>query len=412
MTAMPTENMAAYRAYHRAMEIRDSPEVFDSLGFRLALEEAVELDPMFTRAWAELAGILSLENFGERNPELLRQADYALEQIRKLAPGSVDYLFAQAFYTYYILRDYDQALELVHEANLGRPNDARILELKSWIQRRMGSVEGRVESLRQARELDPRNPKWSRAITRGLILNHRYDDARAEIQNSGFDDYTLSYWNTVLQIRQHRDFNKWAQAVAAIYEEFSGEGDPHHQWEAYISSRDFEAAHDIATVLQGQWIVGTPVEGRLPDQLRIGIVTYWFSHSSEELAKRLSEARMILEKDFASGGASAPSRVVTDMALVTAIEGDVAETERLVRTWERNAAEDLAEAYYFRHEVCRILGMAGSTAGAVECIRKGLAGPSLVMPFMEPYLPYYESIRDEPAFIELLSELDKPVIRQ
>jgi len=28
------------------------------------------------------------------------------------------------------------------------------------------------------------------------------------------------------------------------------------------------------------------------------------------------------------------------------------------------------------------------------------------MPFLEPFLPYYDPIRDEPEFIELLAELD------
>jgi hypothetical protein len=49
--------------------------------------------------------------------------------------------------------------------------------------------------------------------------------------------------------------------------------------------------------------------------------------------------------------------------------------------------------------------MAGATAAAVECIRTGLAEPSMVMPFLEPFLPYYDSIRDEPEFVELLVDL-------
>ena len=65
LTMLPTKNMAAYRAYHRAMEIRDAPTQveYDPEAFRLALEEAVALDPTFTRAWAELAGVLSFLNF-------------------------------------------------------------------------------------------------------------------------------------------------------------------------------------------------------------------------------------------------------------------------------------------------------------------------------------------------------------
>jgi hypothetical protein len=58
-----------------------------------------------------------------------------------------------------------------------------------------------------------------------------------------------------------------------------------------------------------------------------------------------------------------------------------------------------------KHHSCRVLGMAGATAAAVECIRTGLVEPSYVMPFMEPFLPYYDSIRDEPEFVEMLADL-------
>ncbi len=162
LTVIPTENMAAYRTYRRAMEIRDSAGVFDATAFREALEEVVALDPKFTRAWAELAGVLSFLNLGVDNPELLQQAEQALEQIKTLAPKSADYLIARAYYTYYILRNYDQAYQLIKQAQIMQPNDARILLLRSWIERRMGDFEGKIESIRQARILVPRKPHRTR----------------------------------------------------------------------------------------------------------------------------------------------------------------------------------------------------------------------------------------------------------
>ena len=94
------------------------------------------------------------------------------------------------------------------------------------------------------------------------------------------------------------------------------------------------------------------------------------------------------------------------MALVTAAEGNTEETERLIRRWRRGAAEDLAELVNVQHRACEVLGIAKATTAAVECIRTGLAEPSFVMPFMEPFLPYYDALRDEPQFVELLVDLD------
>ncbi len=50
--------------------------------------------------------------------------------------------------------------------------------------------------------------------------------------------------------------------------------------------------------------------------------------------------------------------------------------------------------------------MAGAAAAAVGCLRRGFAEPSNVHPFLEPYLPYYDPIRDDPAFRSLLAELE------
>jgi len=39
----------------------------------------------------------------------------------------------------------------------------------------------------------------------------------------------------------------------------------------------------------------------------------------------------------------------------------------------------------------------------VDCLREAYPKPSTAFPFLEPYLPYYDPIRDEPAFVELLA---------
>jgi hypothetical protein len=57
-------------------------------------------------------------------------------------------------------------------------------------------------------------------------------------------------------------------------------------------------------------------------------------------------------------------------------------------------------------DACQVLGMAGAASAAVDCLRKAFAEPSNAHPFFEPYLPYYDSIREDPAFTELLAEFE------
>ena len=401
LTVLPTENMAAYRAYHRAMEIRDSGIHFDNTAFRQELEEAVALDPTFTRAWAELAGILSLENFSEKDPELIHRAEQILEQIRVLAPNSADYLIAQAFYTYYILKKYDRAHQLITQAQDRLPSDVRVVELKSWIQRRQGDFEGMAESQRQARTLDPRNPRWTQGLATTLVLSHRYEDATREIENSTFQDYELSSQHGLLHLNVHRDFGRWVEAQAALQKDFEDVADPVHLWEARIAIRDYSGAKKLLSAMQQPGFKSGIISIKEWNQ----IVTYWFMQRSSRLAEVLTQARTDFDKDRHSTGNFPHYSVYLDIALVTAAEGNTEETERLIRRWRRGAAEDLAELVYVRHHACRVLGMARATTAAVECIRTGLAEPSFVMPFLEPFLPYYDSMRDEPEFVALLADL-------
>jgi TolB-like protein len=408
LTVLPTENMAAYRAYHRALEIRDTSNTarsFDEIAFRRALEEAVALDPTFTRAWAELAGILSFENFSEEDPEVIQRAEQILEKIGTLAPKSADHLMAQAYYTYYILKNYDRAYQLITQAQEIMPSDARLVHLKSLIQRRQGNFKGKVESELLARTLDPRNPRWTHSLISTLMISHRYEDAGKEIENSAFQDYELSSWHNTLQLREHRDLGRWTEALAALQKEFEGVADPVHLWEARIAIRDYSGAEKMLSAMQEPGETGNDKLGILSIKEWNQIVTYWFMQPSDRLPEVLAQARSNFDERRNAGVDFGYHGIILDMALVSAAEGNTEETERFVRRWRRGVVEDLAELAKTRHHSCRVLGMAGAPAAAVACIRTALAEPSFVMPFMEPFLPYYDSLRDEPIFVELLTDL-------
>jgi hypothetical protein len=50
--------------------------------------------------------------------------------------------------------------------------------------------------------------------------------------------------------------------------------------------------------------------------------------------------------------------------------------------------------------------MAGAAEAAVDCLRTAFEEPSNAMPFLEPYMPFYDGIREAPAFVELVAELE------
>jgi hypothetical protein len=63
------------------------------------------------------------------------------------------------------------------------------------------------------------------------------------------------------------------------------------------------------------------------------------------------------------------------------------------------------EMFFVLEPTCQTLGLTGAAAETVQCLREALSSPSSVMPYMEPRLPYYDSIRESPEFQMLVAEL-------
>ena len=407
LTILPTENMAAYRAYRRAMDIAADPAAgFYTFAYRDALEEAVALDPTFIRAMAELVGRQSYATFWEEDAEAAQRAEQLLEQIKALAPRSAEYLLAQAYYSFYVLKNWEQAYQFIVQAQKMRPNDAHLLNLKNWIQRRQGDLDGRMETLLLARELDPRNPGWTYALVANLMAMHRYEEARKEIENSGSEGYMLSVLHSMLLVQKHGDFGRRVQGVIDAQREFGRTNDFISLWEAHIANRDYAAAEEFTNAMPERHVASKNYEGDLSDKQWSQIVTYWIMRRDDKLKAVIGEAREDLEKSRNANGDFRNRITYGLMALLTAAEGKTEETERLIRRWRREADDDKTEVAAFHHDTCRMLGMAHATTSAIECIRTGLVEPSDVIPFIEPFLPYYDSMRDEPEFVELLAEID------
>ena len=47
-----------------------------------------------------------------------------------------------------------------------------------------------------------------------------------------------------------------------------------------------------------------------------------------------------------------------------------------------------------------------AVTATLECLRSALEEPSRVIPFIEPFLPYYDSIREDPRFVEFVAKLN------
>ena len=159
-----TNNSEAYDAYLRglALEARTTfrpDDLEKAVGF---YERAVQLDPAFALAWARLSRANAHVYFGglDKTPARRDATERALNTAQKLQPNSPETLLAQAYYQYWVLRDYDLSKGTFGRVRELLPSSSDVPGALALIARRQGHWDESVSYWEQTLALDPRNTEW------------------------------------------------------------------------------------------------------------------------------------------------------------------------------------------------------------------------------------------------------------
>ncbi len=178
----PTENVAAYELYLKAREWREKKSGSGRIVSAISLlQQAVELDPKFAVAWAELGDCHAHLVFDEwdRTEQRLASARAAIETAVRLAPDDPGVIAKLGVYYLHADRDYARATEQYVRLAQIRPNDPEVFRALGSIQVRQGRLADCVANLRRALELDPGNFAETRNLVSQLEAGHHYDEAEA-----------------------------------------------------------------------------------------------------------------------------------------------------------------------------------------------------------------------------------------
>jgi TolB-like protein/Flp pilus assembly protein TadD len=203
----PTADLTAFDLYNRAKNfLLDT--VVGSTATRKAnllkaadlLNQAVAHDPTFFQAYCQLAWTHDNVYFDgwDRTPARLALAEAAIEAAFRLRPDAGEAHLARAWNLYWGYRDYDAALAEVEVARQTLPNDARLFDLKGYIERRQGRWEESTQNLERALDLDPRNFNLLRQMA---IL---YDDLRRYADQQAVLDRALALRPDDLEVKVDR----------------------------------------------------------------------------------------------------------------------------------------------------------------------------------------------------------------
>jgi len=400
---VPTQNLEAYSAYLRGLELRDSgghnvDVVADAIA---AFEEATLLDPEFAMAWAQLSISYSRLAQSSKEEDVVEAARAALERAVALEPELHEAEIARIVYLYRVEFEYAQALEALDALGSRQRLDASAIMLKAFLLRRLGSFAEAYQVALEARALDPR----SQQILVSLIgMAWENDDCESA------DHFSRSAEALAPDSRQVKS----AVALAAL--SCHGDAETANRlmkgmafdgfYQRLIAITAADAARDWPTLMAAS-SYSLPREGPLYSVMgRINSVEALRQMGREAEAEQvLAETESMLE-DLAHDEAQAGTRMYASaMSYVAALRGDKPAVlrwssehrRRLEIEHKGDKAMEVAMYRYF----AETYALAGLDDEAIREIELAVTSPGGDQFALLDLLPAFDGLRDHPEYVKL-----------
>lgn len=183
ISRQPTRNAKAYEFYTRARTMqqdvgfggtREQGEAVIAL-----YEKAIAEDPDFSLAHVQASiahGYMYFFGGYDPSPARLERVRLAVEAAQRLAPDQPETHMAQGLYRFHTL-DTAGALEELHLAEVGMPNDAQLLFALGGTLREMGRLQEALRYFRTSTDLNPNDLATVQLEIQTLLMLRRYDAA-------------------------------------------------------------------------------------------------------------------------------------------------------------------------------------------------------------------------------------------
>ena len=223
LAAKPTDNVQAYDAYLRglAYTLKTGSTHANFVGAQKYLREAVRFDPKFALGWALLSYVDArgfLTQGLEPTVALRDEARQAAETALVLQPNLGEALYANGYYHYACLKDYNTAVRYLEEARRLLPNSSQISAALAFVTRRQGQWERSESYFNEAERLDPRNGYLFTQHAGSYMVLRRFTEALRKLDqvlNFAPDDVaTLAFKSAILQAQG--DLPRAAALVAPL----------------------------------------------------------------------------------------------------------------------------------------------------------------------------------------------------
>jgi TolB-like protein/Flp pilus assembly protein TadD len=408
--ARPTDNLDAYQAYLRGLNYFERPD-FSEKDFRLAIqmyERAVELDPDFALAYAELSRTHSVLYHGgwDRVEERLSVAKATANRALELQPELPEAHLALGYYYYWGRREYDRALKEFAIAEKGLPNDNRILEAIAYVRRRQGNFAVALDYLKRAFELSPQNALIADEIGSTYEILRRYAEAERYYDRSISlaPDQELAYLDKAdIYIKRQGDAQK-ARATLESMPKKDDESMFEYWFWLELLERDYQAAQDRLSFASVEFIKNQ--RQFTPKALLAGRV-YQLIDKPELARASFDSARILLEREVKEQPDDCRVRSALGIAYAGLGRKEDAIREGKLGVELYPASKDAFVSLYYVQHLAYIYVITGEYNTALDQIEYLLSIPSWISVPLLRLDPRWDPLRDHPRFQALLEKYEK-----
>jgi len=402
---VPTTNTAAYTYFLKGQDLTQAGMAYSTglLGPSIEMfTRAVELDPTFARAWAQLAIAHSsyYHNGIDRTPARLELAKAAAQRALSLAPDGSDGRLAMAYYEYWGLKDYAAAIDWATKAAEIRPGDAEITELFGWVLRRQGRFDEARDHLREGLALDPKDLGVMLGIAECSMILGDLDAADKQIQRALIlePNAPVVYWYATLNARLRGDVEE-SRRLLESYTGDDREMMPYIRYEHYYFAREFDRA--IAAIQQSSLDIASQEDHFAPNTLLTGLAHLANGDSAEarsdltaayDTLVTFSKERPDDHRIFAAMG----------LALAGLGRGEAAVANGRKSMEMYPMSKDRYGGAWRLIDMACIYSLAGYTDEALAQLDEVLSIASYVNANWVDQNPDFDPIRNDPRFAELL----------
>ena len=411
LAVKPTNNSEAYDAYLRglALEARmttNSPTDSEKVvGF---YEQSVQLDPTFALAWARLSRANAQVYFGglDRTTAHRDAAERALNTAQKLQPNSPETLLAQAYYQYWVQRDYELAKTTFGRVRELLPGSSDVPAALALIARRQGQWDQSVAYWEQTLALDPRNTEWLSLAAQTYAMLRQfpaalkiYDRLLDIVPN---DPDTVAAEAKIYQAEGNLEqAGKLLAGVNAQTHSFNVVGAKTNQ--LFLERHCDEAIRWIHTLLTESRDL--PAIERLFDQGSLVIA----QECAGDIAGARATAQQMLPaiEKFSQKAPNSPP-IAGGLSLVHAFLGEkdaaIKEAERAITLLP--SAKDAVDGPSFEEQLAFVEALVGDKNRAISTLQHLLEIPysDCVTPALLRLDPKWDSLRNDPRFQKLCQE--------